>query len=326
MEFRRAGTSGLHISSIAYGNFLTHGEKVDVDLARECTQAALEEGITTFDTADSYAGGAAEEVLGRALDGVRRDTIEVCTKVFFPLGDGPARPNARGLSRKHVMESIDGSLRRLGMDYVDIYLAHRFDPEVPLEEILQAFADVVRAGKALYVGISEWPAEVISAASETARKLGIPLVANQVQYSILFRNVEETVGPVCENAGIGLWAWSPLAQGVLTGKYLPGKPPPAGSRAVDTGRGSELIRGWMSDEVLSAVQELGNLATELGLPLAQLALAWVLSRRNVTGVVVGGTRPGQVRENVRAASVVLPADALMRIDAILSGLGAPART
>jgi aryl-alcohol dehydrogenase-like predicted oxidoreductase len=324
MEFRRAGSSGLCISSIAYGNFLTHGGKVDVDLARECTQAALQEGITTFDTADSYAGGAAEEILGRALEGVPRDTIEVSTKVFFPLSD-TARPNARGLSRKHVTESIDGSLRRLGMDYVDIYLAHRYDPEVPLEEILQAFAHVVRAGKALYIGISEWPAEVIGAASERARDLGIPLIANQVQYSMLFRNAEDAISPVCEEAGIGLWAWSPLAQGVLTGKYLPGQPPPAGSRAVDAGRGSELIRRWMTDDVLAAVQELGHVAAGLDLPLARLALAWVLGRRNVSGVVVGGSRPDQVRENVRAAAVTLPEDALKQIDSILSGLGVPAR-
>jgi aryl-alcohol dehydrogenase-like predicted oxidoreductase len=324
MEFRRAGNSGLHISSIAYGNFLTHGEKVDVDLARKCTQAALEEGITTFDTADSYAGGAAEEVLGRALKGVPRDTIEVCTKVFFPLSD-TARPNARGLSRKHVTESINGSLRRLNMDYVDIYLAHRYDPKVPLEEILQVFADVVRAGKALYIGVSEWPAEVIAAASDQARELGIPLIANQVQYSMLFRRVEDAVGPACEEAGIGLWAWSPLAQGVLTGKYLPGQPLPAGSRAVDAGRGSELIRGWLTDDVLAAVQELGHVAAELHLPLARLALAWVLGRRNVSGVVVGGSRPDQVKENARAAAVTLPDDALNRIDSILSSQGAPAR-
>jgi aryl-alcohol dehydrogenase-like predicted oxidoreductase len=319
MEFRRAGSSGLHISSIAYGNFLTHGEKVDASLARECTQAALEEGITTFDTADSYAGGAAEEVLGQALKGVRRDTIEICTKVFFPLSDA-ARPNARGLSRKHVMESIDGSLRRLGLDYVDIYLAHRFDPAVPLEESLQAFADIVRAGKALYIGISEWPAEEIPAASETAKRLQIPLVANQVQYSMLSRGVADEAGPACEKAGIGLWAWSPLAGGVLTGKYIPGQPPPPASRAVDKGRGSDLIRRWMADDVLEAVQELKEVAAGLGLPLARLALAWVLGRRNVSGVVVGGSRPDQIRENVRAATVTVPEDALARIDTIISGL------
>jgi aryl-alcohol dehydrogenase-like predicted oxidoreductase len=326
MEYRRAGSSGLRISSIAYGNFLTHGEKVDVGLARECTHAALEEGITTFDTADAYAGGAAETVLGGALAGVRRDTIEVCTKVYFPVGDDEGRPNGRGLSRKHVLESIDGSLRRLGMDYIDIYQAHRFDPEVPLEEIMQAFADVVRAGKALYVGISEWPADEIRAAGETAKRLAIPLVTNQVQYSMLFRGVEDTVGPVCEEAGIGLWAWSGLAQGVLSGKYLPGQPPPPGSRAVVPGRGSQLIRHWLTDEVLGAVAELSTLAAELGLSLAQVALAWLLGRRNVAGVVVGGTRPEQVRENVRAAGVTLPEDALTRIDAILSGLDAPARS
>jgi aryl-alcohol dehydrogenase-like predicted oxidoreductase len=326
MEYRRAGSSGLHISSIAYGNFLTHGEKVDVGLARECTQAALEEGITTFDTADAYAAGAAETVLGRALAGVRRDSIEVCTKVYFPVGDDNGRPNGRGLSRKHVLESIDGSLRRLGMDYIDIYQAHRFDPEVPLEEMMQAFADVVRAGKALYIGISEWPAGEIRAAGETARRLAIPLVTNQVQYSMLFRDVEHAVGPVCEEAGIGLWAWSGLAQGVLSGKYLPGQPPPTGSRAVDPGRGSQLIRRWLTDDVLGAVAELRNLAAELGLPLTQVALAWLLGRRNVAGVVVGGTRPEQVRENVRAAAVTLPEDALTRIDAILSGLGVPARS
>jgi aryl-alcohol dehydrogenase-like predicted oxidoreductase len=322
MEFRRFGSSGLHCSTVAYGNFLTHGEKVDVDLARDCVHAALDEGITTFDTADSYAGGAAEEVLGKVFRDVSRDTIEICTKVFFPVAPEPARPNAQGLSRKHVMEAIDGSLKRLGMDYIDLYQAHRYDPNTPLEETIQAFADVVKAGKALYVGISEWPAEHIAEAQLFARRSGTPLIANQVQYSMLRRSVEDEVAPVCENAGIGLWAWSALAQGVLSGKYLPGQPAPPNSRAVDIGQGSEFIRRWLTDDVLTAVQELRQIAEELGVPLARLALGWVLAARNVSAVVVGGSTPEQIKENASAATVAIPADALSRIETVINDLQA----
>ncbi|MEV5072719.1 aldo/keto reductase family protein [Microbacterium sp. LMI12-1-1.1] len=320
MEFRRAGASGLHISTVAYGNFLTHGDKIDADRSTEIVRAAVDVGITTFDTADSYAGGAAEEVLGAALRGLPRDSFELSTKVFFALDDADPHPNSRGLSRKHVRESIDASLQRLGTDYLDVYIAHRFDPDVPLEEIIQGFADVVRAGKALYFGISEWPAEQIRLAAPIARELAVPIVLNQVQYSMLSRRAESDVVAACIESGIGLWAWSPLQQGVLTGKYLPGQQPPPGSRAVDTGRGSQLIRRWLTDDILAAVQKLGALAAELDVPLARLALAWVLGRTGVSGLIAGGARPEQVAQNVKAVELVIPSDVLVRIDEILVGV------
>ena len=230
MEFRTLGRSGLKISEIAYGNWLTHGSQVEEETALACVRAALDSGITTFDTADVYAGTKAESVLGRALKGERREGLEIFTKVYFPTGNGP---NDRGLSRKHILESIDGSLRRLGTDYVDLYQAHRYDYATPLEETMQAFADVVRAGKALYIGVSEWRAEELRAAAELARELKVPLISNQPQYSMLWRVIEAEVIPTSEELGISQIVWSPIGQGVLTGKYLPGQPPPAGSRATD---------------------------------------------------------------------------------------------
>src|SRR3954471_14912970 len=257
MEFRFLGRSGLKISAITYGNWLTHGSQVENDVAKSCVAAALDAGITSFDTADVYAKGAAESVLGEALAGQRRESLEIFTKLYWPTG--PGGPNDSGLSRKHVMESINASLRRLRTDYVDLYQAHRYDTFTPLEETMQAFADVVRAGKALYIGVSEWTAEHIRAAHGLAKDLGVSLVSSQPQYSMLWRIIEGEVVPTCQELGIGQIVWSPIAQGVLTGKYLPGKQAPAGSRATDD-KGSAMISRFMRDEVLEAVQKLKPLA------------------------------------------------------------------
>src|SRR3954465_4782145 len=225
MNHRRLGRSGLLVSEIAYGNWITHGSQVEKDAAVACVRAALDEGITTFDTADVYAGTKAEEVLGEALAGQRRQGLEICTKVYWPTGTGR---NDRGLSRKHILESIHGSLRRLRTDYVDLYQAHRYDVETPLEETMTALADLVRQGKVLYIGVSEWTAEQIERGAALARQLRVPFVSNQPQYSMLWRVIEAEVVPMCEQLGIGQIVWSPIAQGVLTGKYLPGQPPPKG--------------------------------------------------------------------------------------------------
>jgi aryl-alcohol dehydrogenase-like predicted oxidoreductase len=317
MEFRYLGRSGLQISEITYGNWLTHGSQVENDVATECVRAALDNGITTFDTADAYAGGKAEEVLGAALKGERREALEVFTKVFFPSGPDPKGKNDTGLSRKHMMASIDNSLRRLQMDYVDLYQAHRFDSFTPLEETMQAFADIVRSGKALYIGVSEWTAEQIRDAHSLAVDLGISLVSSQPQYSMLWRVIEDEVVPTCEELGLGQIVWSPIAQGVLSGKYEPGQPLPTGSRATDERGGADMISRYMNDETLGRVQALKPIADELGLSMAQMAVAWVLQNSNVSAALVGASRPEQVAENVKAAGVRIPDDALKRIDEAL---------
>ncbi|MER6814819.1 aldo/keto reductase family protein [Actinomadura nitritigenes] len=315
MEFRYLGRSGLKISEIAYGNWLTHGSQVEEDAARACVRAALDEGITTFDTADVYAGTRAEEVLGRALKGQRREGLEIFTKVYWPTGPGV---NDRGLSRKHIMESINGSLRRLGTDYVDLYQAHRFDNETPLEETLRAFDDLVRQGKVLYVGVSEWRAEEIERALKIADEMGFDrIVSSQPQYSMLWRVIEEEVVPVCEREGIGQIVWSPIAQGVLTGKYKPGQPLPEGSRATDDKGGADMIKRYLNDDLLTRVQNLKPIADDLGLSMAQLAIAWTLQNPNVSAAIVGASRPEQVGDNVKAAGVKLDADVLKRIDEVL---------
>ncbi|WP_371478896.1 aldo/keto reductase family protein [Kitasatospora sp. NBC_00315] len=314
MEFRQLGRSGLRISAIAYGNWVTHGSQIDERAARACVHAALDEGITTFDTADAYAATKAEEVLGRALKGQRREGVEILTKVYFPTGPGA---NDRGLSRKHILESINGSLRRLGCDYVDVYQAHRFDPTTPLEETLRAFDDVVRQGKALYVGVSEWTADQIRAAVRTAAALGLDrIVSNQPQYSLIQRAIEEEIVPLCTEAGIGQIAWSPLAQGVLTGKYLPGAPPPQGSRATDPA-GRPRITPLLQDDILNRVQKLGPLAREADLTMAQLAIAWVLQNPGVSCAIIGASSPDQIRQNARAAGVTLDADLMRTVDDLL---------
>ncbi|MDQ6524223.1 aldo/keto reductase family protein [Nocardioides sp. LHD-245] len=318
MEIRNLGASGLRISAIAYGNWITHGSQVEEEGALACVRRALDEGITTFDTADVYANTAAETVLGKALAGERREGLEVFTKVFWPTG--PGGHNDHGLSRKHIMESIDGSLRRLGTDYVDLYQAHRFDHETPLEETMLAFADVVRSGKALYIGVSEWRAEEIRAAAGLARELRVPLISNQPQYSMLWRVIEAEVVPTSKELGIGQIVWSPIAQGVLTGKYRPGQAPPAGSRATDEKGGANDIGRWLRDDVLERVQLLAPIAEEAGLSLAQLAVAWVLQNDNVSAAIIGASRPEQVTENVKAAGVRLDADTLAAIDRALDGV------
>src|SRR5919107_2838203 len=315
MEFRHLGRSGLRISEITYGNWITHGGQVEADAATACVRAALDAGITTFDTADVYAGGRAEEVLGKALAGEQRSGIEIFSKVYFPVGDGP---NERGLSRKHVLESIDGSLRRLGTDHLDLYQAHRYDYETPLEETMQAFADVVRSGKALYIGVSEWRAEEIRAAKALADELHVPLVSNQPQYSALYRVIEAEVIPTPRELGLSQIVFSPLAQGVLTGKYRPGEQPPEGSRATDeAGGGAAFIERLLRDDVLERVQLLSTLAEEAGLSMANLALARVLQEENEASAIIGASRPEQVRENVKAAGVRLDPELKRRIDEIL---------
>ncbi|MEU8120293.1 aldo/keto reductase family protein [Spirillospora sp. NPDC049024] len=318
MEFRNLGRSGLKISEIAYGNWLTHGSQVEEDAARACVRAALDEGVTTFDTADVYAGTRAEEVLGRALKGQRREGLEIFTKVYWPTGPGV---NDRGLSRKHVFESIHGSLRRLGTDYVDLYQAHRFDYETPLEETLRAFDDLVRQGKVLYVGVSEWRAEEIERALKIADEMGFDrIVSSQPQYSMLWRVIEEEVVPLCEREGVGQIVWSPIAQGVLTGKYKPGQPLPEGSRATDDKGGADMIKRYLDDDLLTRVQNLRPVADDLGLSMAQLAIAWTLQNPNVSAAIVGASRPEQVADNVKAAGVKLDADVMKRIDEILGGV------
>jgi aryl-alcohol dehydrogenase-like predicted oxidoreductase len=314
MEFRHLGRSGMLVSEISYGNWITHGSQVEADQATACVHTALDLGITTFDTADVYAATRAEVVLGDALKGQNRDSLEIFTKVFWPTGPGR---NDRGLSRKHIMKSIDGSLRRLQTDHVDLYQAHRYDYHTPLEETMEAFADVVRAGKAHYIGVSEWRAEQIRAAAALAKELRIQLVSNQPQYSALYRVIEAEVVPASAELGIGQIVWSPLAQGVLTGKYRPGQAPPAGSRATDQKSGAGFIARLMGDDVLTAVQQLRPLAEQAGLSMAQLGLAWVLQNPNVSSAIVGATRPEQLEDNVKASGVKLDAELMKRIDEAL---------
>ena len=314
MEYRKLGRSGMYVSEIAYGNWVTHGSQIERDAAADCVRAALDAGITTFDTADAYAETRAESALGEALDGVRRESVEIFTKVYFPTGEGR---NDRGLSRKHIMESINGSLRRLKTDYVDLYQAHRFDYETPLEETMQAFADVVRSGKAHYIGVSEWSVVEIRSAAALAKELKIDLVSNQPQYNMLWRVIDQEIVPASEELGISQIVWSPLAQGVLTGKYLPGQQAPAGSRATDEKGGKDMVARWLGADVLTTVQQLRPLAADAGMALGTLALAWVLQNPNVSAAIVGASRPDQVRENAKAAGVKLEHALMKQIDEIL---------
>jgi aryl-alcohol dehydrogenase-like predicted oxidoreductase len=326
MEFRYLGNSGFKISEITFGNWLTHGSQVENDVATQCVRAALDAGISTFDTADVYANTAAETVLGAALKDERRESLEVFTKVFGPTG--PKGHNDLGLSRKHIMESINGSLRRLQTDYVDLYQAHRYDYETPLEETMQAFADIVRQGKALYIGVSEWTANQIREGHALANELGFQLISNQPQYSMLWRVIEAEVIPASAELGLSQIVWSPMAQGVLSGKYHPGKPAPEGSRATDSKGGSRMIERWMSNEVLTGVQQLKPIADEAGLTMAQLSIAWVLQNKNVASAIMGASRPEQIEKNVAAAGVKLDAVIMDKIDAVIGPLAErdPAQT
>ena len=326
MQFRYLGNSGFKISEITYGNWLTHGSQVENEQAQACVRAALDVGISTFDTADVYANTQAETVLGEALKGERRESLEILTKVFGPTG--PKGHNDVGLSRKHIMESINGSLTRLQTDYLDLYQCHRYDYETPLEETMQAFADLVRMGKVLYIGVSEWTAEQLRDGHALAQQLGFQLISNQPQYSMLWRVIEGVVVPTCIELGISQVVYSPIAQGVLTGKYQPGEQPPAGSRATDEKGGANMIKRWMSKDVLERVQQLVPLAEEAGLSMALLAVAWVLQNDNVASAIIGASRPEQVFDNAAASGVKLDADLLTKIDDLLDPVVErdPART
>ena len=326
MDFRYLGNSGLKISEITYGNWLTHGSQVENEQAHACVKASLEAGITTFDTADVYANTKAETVLGEALKGERRESLEIFTKVFGPIG--PKGPNDLGLSRKHIMEAAHGSLTRLQTDYIDLYQAHRYDYETPLEETMQAFADLVRMGKVLYVGVSEWTADQLRDGAALAKELGFQLISNQPQYSMLWRVIEGEVVPASKELGISQVVWSPIAQGVLTGKYLPGQQLPEGSRATDDKGGANMIARWIKDDVLERVQQLKPIAEEAGLSMAQLAIAWVLQNENVATAIIGASRPEQVFDNVEAAGVTLEPALLARIDDVLGDavVSDPAKT
>lgn len=318
MKHRYLGNSGFKVSELTYGNWLTHARQVDNKEAIKTVKAALESGITSFDTADAYANLEAEPILGQALKNERRSGIEIFSKVYWPVAD--KKPNDHGLSRKHIMESIDGSLTRLGTDYLDLYQAHRYDYETPLEETMQAFADIVRAGKALYIGVSEWNAEQITAGATLAKELKFQLISNQPQYSMLWRVIEAEVIPASKEQGMTQIVWSPLAQGVLTGKYLPGSPLPKDSRAGNSEAAVGGIEKYMTDEALTAIQKLKPLAESLGLTMAQFGLAWVLANPNVSSAIVGASRPEQITDNVKAVGVEIPSEIMTQVDQILAGL------
>ena len=318
MEYRRLGSTGMYVSEISYGNWITHGSQVEQEAAIKCVKTAFDLGITTFDTADVYAGTRAETVLGKALKGIRRESYELFTKVYWPTGTGK---NDRGLSRKHIMESCHASLKRLNVDHIDLYQMHRFDFETPLEESLQAFEDLIRQGKVNYIGFSEWTAAQISSALKIQDARGYSrFVSSQPQYSALWRVIEGEVVPLSRKEGIGQIVWSPIAQGVLTGKYKPGAKPPAGSRATDKKSGAGMISRWMRDEVLEAVQKLQPVADSVGLTMSQLAIAWVLQNDNVSSAIMGATKPSQVKENVKASGVKLDASVMKAIDSALGTL------
>jgi aryl-alcohol dehydrogenase-like predicted oxidoreductase len=317
MEYRRLGGSGVKVSEISLGSWLTYGGSVAEEQATACINKAYEIGINFFDTANVYRRGAAEEIVGRALKHFDRDSYFLATKVYFPMGEGP---NDSGLSRKHITEQCHASLRRLGVDYVDLYQCHRYDENTPLQETLRALDDLVRQGKVLYVGVSEWTAEQISDALEIAREMNLDrIVSNQPQYNMIQRRIETDVIPLCESEGIGQVVFSPLAQGVLTGKYSPGDAPDEGTRAADP-ESNVFMQQLMNEEVLSAVDGLRTVAADVGLSMPQLALAWVLRQEDVSSAIIGASRPGQVEDNAAASGVRLSADTISEIDRILDGV------
>ncbi len=314
VRYRKLGRWGVKLSAVGLGSWLTYGGSVEEDAAKACMRRAYERGVTFFDTANVYARGRAEEVVGRTIAEFAREQIVLATKVYFTMGDGP---NDRGLSRKHVREQIDASLRRLNVDYVDLYQCHRYDASTPLEETVRVMDDLVRAGKILYWGVSEWTADQIAAACDLARARGwAEPVSNQPQYSALWRRIEPRVLPTCREYGLGNVVWSPLAMGILTGKYTDASKPPAGSRAA--GRSKDMMEDYFTQPVLDAVQRLQPLAAEAGCTLAQLALAWCLRDEVVCSVIVGATRPEQVDDNVAAADLDLDPELLRRMDDILA--------
>ena len=317
MEYRRLGGSGVKVSEISLGSWLTYGGSVAEEQATACIGRAYEIGINFFDTANVYMRGAAEEIVGRALRNYERDSYFLATKVFFPMGEGP---NDRGLSRKHIVEQCHASLERLGVEYVDLYQCHRFDQNAPLEETLRALDDLVRQGKVLYIGVSEWTADQISDALRIAKEMNLDrIVSNQPQYNVIQRRIENGVIPLCEREGIGQVVFSPLAQGVLAGKYRPGDAPEEGTRAADP-ESNVFMQQLMNEEVLSAVEGLRSVASEAGLTMPQLALAWVLRQEDVSSAIIGASRPEQVEDNAAASAAKLSDDTLAEIDHILDGV------
>jgi voltage-dependent potassium channel beta subunit len=310
MEYRNLGRSGLRVSEVSLGSWLTFGSAVDVPTTREVVHAAYDLGVNLFDTADAYAGGEGEAALGEALQGIPRPYVVIATKCFFPMSE---RPNDRGLSRKHVFESVEASLRRLRTDYLDLHQCHRPDPTTPIEETVCAYEDLVRQGKVLYWGVSEWrAAAIVDACRIAAARSAYRPVSNQPQYSIVRRGIEREVLPTCEREGLGQIVFSPLAQGVLTGKYSGGARPP-GTRATDPERGG-FMGAFLEEDVVERVDRLGPIADELGLTLAQLALAWCLRRPGIASVIVGATAVKQVEENTRASGIRIPGELETRID------------
>ncbi len=317
MEYRRLGNSGVKVSEISLGSWLTYGGSVAEEQASACIDRAYEIGINFFDTANVYMRGAAEEIVGRALRGFERDSYFLATKVYFPMGEGP---NDRGLSRKHITEQCHASLKRLGVDYVDLYQCHRYDENTPLEETLRTLDDLVRQGKVLYVGVSEWTDGQISDAMRIAKEMNLDrIVSNQPRYNMIQRKIEDDVIPLCEREGVGQVVFSPLAQGVLTGKYRPGEAPERGTRAADP-ESNRFMRQLMNEEVLSAVDGLRSVASDQGLSMPQLALAWVLRQENVSSAIIGASRPEQVEDNAAASGVELSPEVISEIDTILDGV------
>lgn len=314
MKYRKLGNSGLKISEIGLGSWLTYGKAVENQTAYDCVHKAYELGINFFDTANAYEGGRAEVVLGEALKAYERSSYVVATKLFFPMGKGP---NERGLSRKHIFEQCDASLKRLGLDYIDLYQCHRFDPETPMEETLYALDDLVRQGKVLYTGVSEWSAAQIEKAVGIGKEYKLrPLISNQPIYNMIERYIEQEVLPVSTQNGIGQIVFSPLAQGILTGKYMPNTEKPSDSRAANDST-NWVINSYFRNDVLVCVQKLNTLAQELGLTLSQLALAWILRHEGISSAIIGASRPQQIEENVKAVGVKLSGDTLAEINRIL---------
>lgn len=313
MQYRRLGNTGLKVSEISLGSWLTYGGYVEQEQAIQTIHRAYDLGINFFDTANVYALGESEKVVGQAIKKFDRESIVLATKVFWPMGDGP---NDRGLSRKHILEQANASLKRLDVDYIDIYYAHRFDPETPLEETLRAFDDLVRQGKVLYIGVSEWTAEQISEAAHIAdKKLLDRIVVNQPQYSLLHRHIEKEIIPVSKKHGVGQVVWSPLAQGILTGKYKVGHQFPEGSRATTD---NQFFHSILTNENIEKAEKLSVIAKELGVTTAQLAIAWILREPNVASALVGASRPEQIEENVKASGIILEDQVLRRIEEIFS--------
>jgi aryl-alcohol dehydrogenase-like predicted oxidoreductase len=320
MQYRKLGSGPLEVSELSFGTWLTVAGGVGRQQAIRCIHAALDHGITLFDTANQYGAGEAERVLGEALRGLPRDRFLIATKLYFPVGDDPDH----GLSAAQIEKQLDLSLQRLGVDLIDLYQCHRFDKDTPLEETMTALDRVVKAGKVRAIGFSEWTGEQIDAAAAITGKSGLTVFSSsQPQYSMLWRKPEAKVFPACARHGIGNLAFSPLAHGVLTGKYAPGQPPPPGSRAASTEMNAFMEtsgRHFRSDALLAAVAELKPIAADLGLTMVQMALAWVLRRPEVASAIIGASRPEQIADNVKAVGVKLPAEVLQRMDAAVGGV------